>query len=594
VVTVEVLTGVTVSSSDAAIPAMQTGAWVEGVEIVIDLQGTAQIVGAGGNGGAATGADGEDGGTALLLDYPATIIGNGTISGGGGGGGGAADTDGGALNVSAEGGGGAGIVVGTGFQDGTATLGGNGDYEQTSGQEDGARDLIVIADAGDGGNLGQPGQPGFALIDITGNSEGGRGGFAIDGGAIATVGENITTNGTVLIQEPTSVANAATITNLSLDSGVVLLASGEYSVKLAVSFDDPDDSRVIAYQVQYRMARDTTITWLELYQSLALRYEFETAEIGTFIVRARAVYPSGFFGPWAYAETTNLGTFTALAAIGLPDPIDPKLWITANLEQTQADIRIQAGYEVSDKVVPGNFLVMYSAATSPATLTLLRDDTTELVIDPSLTDTETFEITTTAGSTSTVINYTLPEGISVNTAGGWWVGVDGEYYKVNQATSTQLFLAPGYTIPTPPGAGETLDIIELDWADSRLAEFRLVWVNGEVIKHNGLKQDSPGGEVYLDVEERGAEGTTQAAHSPGDLIQYYPAPGPLTKIITLGAADFELIGNEYVYTGNVSLDIPPDMAWAAVTCAVVTKATNNLQSPYVRSNIVPLTFAGPV
>jgi hypothetical protein len=364
---------------------------------------------------------------------------------------------------------------------------------------------------------------------------------------------------------------------------------------LVVEFDDPGDSRIESFEVQYRMARDTTLEWQELYRSLARRYEFETAEIGTFTVRARAVYPSGFVGPWAFAQTTNLGTFTALSAVGLPELINPRLWITANTDQTQADIRIQAGYEVGDDAIPGNFLVMYSAATNPATMTLLRDDTTKLVIDPALTNTGTFSMTTTAGSTTTVINYTKPAGITVNTVGGWWVAIgSGQYYKVNQATDTQLFLAPGYSLPSAPASGVTLEIIELDWADSRLAEFRLAWINGEVVRHNGLKQDSPGGEVYLDVEDRGAEGTTAASHSPGDLIQYYPAPGPLTKVITLSAADFELVGNEYVYSGNVSLDIPPDMAWAAVTCAVVRESTNNLEVPYVRSNIVPLTFAGPV
>jgi hypothetical protein len=87
--------GIYVGSSSTATPALDTGIFPSGSEILITNNGT--IIGRGGNGGAGgsaygagitAGAAGGAGGPALKATSSCAVINNGTIAGGGGGGGG--------------------------------------------------------------------------------------------------------------------------------------------------------------------------------------------------------------------------------------------------------------------------------------------------------------------------------------------------------------------------------------------------------------------------------------------------------------------------------------------------------------------------
>lgn len=597
-VIVRVLQNVTVGSDSPGDPSLRTGSWIEGVDLTLELQSGARILGAGGDGGDNNGGDGEDGGTALLAEYGTTIDNGGTIAGGGGGGGGAKDESD-PLLAQAEGGGGAGVEAGTGHENGDDTTGGEGGFAQDS--TGGVEPITATADAGNGGDLGQPGQPGSTVLTPDGAGEPGKAGVSIDGGASVSFDTEGTIIGDVKVSETTTLdPPAATLTGLTLSSQLILVSTSDYSISLILSFDDPDDTRIVSYEAQYRLTRHDG-AWQALYNALERRWEWQTAEIGQFQVRVRAVYAGQVTGPWTYATETNLGTYDALTTVGLNDPIDPLLFITTNDDNAQADIRIESGYDDDGGAAPDRFFIFYSVAENPAQMTITDDDGSRIYLNADESVTSTFLMTVDSGSTTTRIQYDKPPEIDVNTVGGWWIAIQKQgqsaltrYYKVSQASDTELVLSPGNELPEAPAAGDTIHVAELDWADGRLAEFKLAWIDGEVVQHDGIQFDDSDSAYYLAVSERGTEGTTQASHSAGDLLDYYPAPGPLTHIVEVPASEFRVVDGVFTFSGTIPVQIPPNMGWASVTCAVARKASDDQSALFVRSNIVPLTIAGPV
>ena len=98
---------------DSTAPAMRTGVWAAGVVLTMDFI-SRDTKGAGGDGGFASGSDGDDGGTAFLAEHPITVNGTGSTLSGGGGGGGGANGPIGEDYPEAGGGGGAGTAGGAG------------------------------------------------------------------------------------------------------------------------------------------------------------------------------------------------------------------------------------------------------------------------------------------------------------------------------------------------------------------------------------------------------------------------------------------------------------------------------------------------
>jgi len=165
-------TGVVVGSTSTA-AAFDVGSWaVGGIDIEIQLEAGAYIVGRGGAGGGYSGGSswvfGRPGGLALYSRYPVSVVNAGTIGGGGGGGGYYRDR-------KIGGGGGAGAQPGPGglspqAEDDPAKVGSPGSL--TTG---GAGGVNPPNSAGAGGNLGQPG------AQVTSGGIPGVAGVAIDG-----------------------------------------------------------------------------------------------------------------------------------------------------------------------------------------------------------------------------------------------------------------------------------------------------------------------------------------------------------------------------------------------------------------------------
>lgn len=160
----------TISATTQGEWALRTGSFPAGSTLRIINRWA--IRGGGGNGGVLT-QNGFAGGTALILDFPATIDNtSGTIWGGGGGGGGAGG------DYPIGGGGGAGVPAGNG---GTGTWAGSAGTS-TAGGAGGRRSGTV---GGTGGALGSAGGKG----DGAGAGAGGRGGYSVqtNGNAVSWI-----------------------------------------------------------------------------------------------------------------------------------------------------------------------------------------------------------------------------------------------------------------------------------------------------------------------------------------------------------------------------------------------------------------------
>ena len=163
----------TISAASAGGWALQTGAFPAGSTLKIINKG--HIRGGGGNGGSKGSLSGGAGGSALVLNFPATIENTtGTIWGGGGGGGGTSGYVPGGGTVIIGGGGGGGIPAGAG-----GSTGGAGGKAGQAGTE-----VNGGAAGGNGGGAG--GSVGVAGA-AGAQAAGGRGGYSVEtNGSAAT------------------------------------------------------------------------------------------------------------------------------------------------------------------------------------------------------------------------------------------------------------------------------------------------------------------------------------------------------------------------------------------------------------------------
>lgn len=395
-------------------------------------------------------------------------------------------------------------------------------------------------------------------------------------------------------------------TSLDATATLVLATDGDYTNNIVFSFTAPgDDHLVEAYEAQYQLARHNG-AWQPLFYSKETSYELHTAEVGQHQFRVRSVYVPGspaVVSDWAETQVTALGTYDQLTTVGLPDPIDPTLFITTSPDFAKAQIRVKVGYQNTGSPEPGVpelFAVFYSAEPFPNALESTTDSGSKIYLDPEETTIlGSFELTVTSGSSTTVIKYSDPSGeIDFDLSGMWWVSIlpasgspqyGTKYFKVFESSASEIILPPGEELPFTPQAGDTIQVLELGWHDTRLPEFKLAFADGEVIKHNGIDYD---GNYYLAAAERGAEGTSQGSQS-NETIHYYPAPGPGTNMILIDLADFEDDSGTLIYSGDADLNVPANFAWASVSCGFFRKAhDDDGEAAWVRSNIVPLTVGG--
>lgn len=601
-VTFTVMAGIKVGSHDPAVPAMRTGSWPAGTDLSLVIQAGGKILGAGGDGGNPAGTiTGQDGGNALEVEAVLLINNGGTIGGGGGGGGGGKDT----ADIYALGGGGAGKDGGTGNVAGNETTGGDGGTafgtDPVTGQD-------YIATGGRGGDLGQYGEPG---------SYGGNGGFALagDGGlpGNAIVGSGyvfFTTVGTIVgdvadtlnteFDPPPEVPD-----NVALDAELALVTSADYTTTMVLTFDMPDDDRVVSFEAQVQTARYPG-TWKPLFDAYLNRYEWPTSEIGVFRVRVRTVYVRGVvYSAWVTVATVNNGSYAAMYDVGLAAPLEAKLFATLSPDRATARLRVQAKYDSNDAMTPDRLLVFYSVLEAPNRVTVLSDTGTKLYIKAQGAVLSQFTMDAGVGSTTSVLKYQNNGQFDPDLVGYWWVNIDDgvspyvPFLKVADADSTTMRFAPGDAFPYSAASGDTINVVEAQFSDSRTAEFRLIAAIHptapaaypvEVIKHNGVQFDVGG--YYLEVEDRGAEGTTQADQT-GREVHYFPAPGPLTNIIEIPVGNFGADAGMVNYSGDVPVVIPSKVAWLAISCCFARRASEGSLTKFVRSPIVPLTLAGP-
>ena len=373
------------------------------------------------------------------------------------------------------------------------------------------------------------------------------------------------------------------VARLGPDAGVVPFVQ--------VSWTQAEDAFVVRYEVQYKP--NSASDYFSVFTTEP-RLESAGASVGTlYDIRVRSINSLGVRSAWLTGSYTPTGTYAILAATGLNDPESAKLWFSLTPDGVKA--RVEVTFDGAATVYPDYFVVFYAYEEEPNRLVITTDASTKLYLNAATTGIAgEFTLTAAAGSTSNAINFTDASGvIDIDLSGKWWLSVDDgvtqtRYHKVFESTSSTLTLPPGEELSITPEAGDTINVLELDWHDSRLPEFKLIDINGERIKHNGINFD---GDYYLSVVTRGAEGTTQATQT-GNVADYYPAYGPGTYSLVIPMAEFEKIDSVFRYSGTLDINTPPDFGWAAITCCFVKNASVSDGVKYVRSNIVPFEFAG--
>lgn len=146
----------TIGASSNTEYAIRTGTWPAGASVTLEVRGN--VLGKGGRGGRPISGqyDGQNGGTAILLENDLDLVNFGTIGGGGGGGGAAGIVDPPHLQALAEGGGGAGRS--NAAYAGSDTTGGVGQYGFSWFGDEGN---YIDAQGGTGGDLAQSGTEGL-------------------------------------------------------------------------------------------------------------------------------------------------------------------------------------------------------------------------------------------------------------------------------------------------------------------------------------------------------------------------------------------------------------------------------------------------
>lgn len=402
------------------------------------------------------------------------------------------------------------------------------------------------------------------------------------------------------IQESSTVRPLNSPQNLTLTESLVLNSNGQYSSLLSLAFSKPSgDLNVLSYEAQYRFLPVHGSTWQPLFNSTRVNWEFPVAQIGQYQVRVRTVYIQDIvYSDWAEVSETVLGTFSAIATIGLATPQNPELYATLDTLNKRIDFRVRVGYDTSgNEALPESFVIFYSVDDIPNRLILGDDDGSKLRIASVNIEGE-IEKTATGGTATTVTGDF--SDLEVDLSGMWWVSIDNgsqqsRYFKIVRADTGTLAINPGEEFPFTPGAGDTINIAEISYHDSRLPEFKLGYAHddeggvGEVINHNGIDYDNDG--YFIDVTERGAEGTTQADQT-GATFDYFPAVGIDSIPIEIPIEDFEEVDGVLEYTGNVGVQVPAYFSWASATCCFVRSGSNSTGAKYIRSNIVPFTNSG--
>lgn len=387
-------------------------------------------------------------------------------------------------------------------------------------------------------------------------------------------------------------------TNLNLDSELLYSTGGGYQTNVVFTFDEPiSDVYVREYEVEYKLARHND--WQPLYKGTDTRFEFSVAELGIVQVRVRSVYVyDNVFSDWAETQMTSLGTDILLSQNSLNPPVDPKIWIKTDVDRQLAELRVEVSYDPENALIPQDFVLFYTIDDFPNELQLGEDQGDKLIIEDVNVEGDN-RLPVVTGSTKTSIAYAdLENKIDIDLSGMWWVRIESpgpngnsRYHKIVESDSSRLYINANDEFDFVAAPGDEIHIIEISYHDARLAEFKLAWVDGEVIHHNGIKYESS--EYYIDVVSRGAEGTVESDQS-GKQLQYFPAPGPGTSIISIGLDKFDhnSTTNISTFSGGIQIPVPAEIPWAALSCCFAQKSTSPEKVAYVRSDILPLTVSG--
>ncbi len=296
----------------------------------------------------------------------------------------------------------------------------------------------------------------------------------------------------------------------------------------------------------------------------------------------------------AYTHTPLGVLFDQLTRIGLPAPGSPLIYCSPDANGGIRRIQLRLSLGLGGDTRPDAVVLMLAIDANPRTFEIGVDEGTRLKISAGQVLASGADyFTIRAGSTVSrliVTDAQHPLPTTGNLGGLWWVQFgSSEWRKVTGYDATGFDFRDPFDVA--PAAGQTVNWVELAWADERPAAFRLGVIRSgndiEVVRWVGIEQE--GNDFYVGGLERALEGTTQL-DAAGATFAYYPAPGEGTELTSVSLLSFADQGGG-VYQGGVDVNISlPEHAWIAGTVATWRNDVNGI----VRSPIVPVYYGGPL
>lgn len=377
---------------------------------------------------------------------------------------------------------------------------------------------------------------------------------------------------------------------------------GRYRTKFHVTFSAPHWAYVDHFEVEYK--EDSEAEYRTAYTGVATGCEILELAHGTYDIRVRAVSIDGTPSAWIYTTRDVIGTRRAVTSLGLSAPVNPRVEYHATGDGRVEDVRFSVTLDTTAPTVPDAYAIMWNVEDQPNKFTTSVLDGTKLRLGGVEILSRDDSYAALSGSTSTRVvcaSASNPWDTSVDRARFLWVRINNpgagrvsSWHKVRTADETGVYLHPTDGFSFTPQVDDPVELLEIAWVDGRPAEYRLVYLSDgtdyEIVRWSSVGHDATG--YYLEIAERGAEGTTPLTSLDGLDAYYYPAPGVGTETVVVPLGDLQanpLDATQRVADVNVSVSLPAGAAVSATCAAFIRTTDEDGHDEYVRSPIVPLS-----
>lgn len=364
-----------------------------------------------------------------------------------------------------------------------------------------------------------------------------------------------------------------------------------------------DDSRVDSYIIYRTPCLITALTadtvWTNVGETIETYFNPPRAAVRNWTYAVAAKIFNGRTSVMYDMETGDGWPMTEARAdsmITLPQPEPPMIYCTPDSTGTISKLRVNMTFEQNPKDDFNGVFMLAAYSDRPNRFRIANLVGNRLYVEAfSLAQGMTFEMPILADSTSRRVIVTTGTLAPDDGFSEWWAQlvrngqVVGHWKNVTGIDNTAVY----FDIPfeTTPQVGDILRFAATTWEDNRAGEFKLGFVNDgnayEVIRWDTVTSD--GHNFWVNVVQRGVEGSDILQNVVGKDFWYYPAPGKGTSMIKVDKGFLKLGENgEIVAEGELPVSISSGNS-ISLAAGVFFEENGIVKR---RSNIVPAIYGG--